>query len=335
MNKIYKSSQIGLVAQLLQSGEVVGIPTETVYGLAADISNKQAVHKIFTLKHRPANHPLIIHIAAINQLEIYARNIPNYAYELAQHFWPGPLTLVLEKSDSVGSWVTGGQSTVGIRMPNHPLVLSLIEAVGNPLAAPSANLFGRISPTSASHVVSEFKGNLSVLDGGPCQVGIESTIIDATHPTTCSILRLGSITPRQIKERLVEVNVDDSLVVTKRVSGTLKYHYAPSKPCLTFNSRDHLEQIIKFYGNAIDVLAFNDQFNIPGLNVIKMSSDPSEYAQKLYAQLRVADQSLSKAIAIASPPLTAQWSAVNDRISKATAKSNEILASSLLGLTQA
>lgn len=330
MSNIYTPNQVELAAKLLQSGDVVGIPTETVYGLAADISNPVAVNKIFSIKNRPSNHPLIIHIATLDQLDIYARNIPDYAYKLAQQFWPGPLTLVLEKSDLVGDWVTGGQSTVGIRMPNHPLALSLLKAVGKPLAAPSANLFGRISPTLAHHVIGEFNGAIPVLDGGACSVGIESTIIDATHPATCSILRQGSITLKQIRQLLVNVNVQDSVNKTKRVSGSLKYHYAPSKPCVKFHNPLELQRIIDIYGDSIDILAMNKIPSCRAQNFVQMPLDSANYAQKLYEQMRVADQSLSRAIAIEAPPATMDWSAVNDRIDKATAKSNEALAGPIL-----
>lgn len=193
---------INTAAALLMQGEVVAIPTETVYGLAGNIHCENAIKKIFALKGRPADHPLIIHLAEINTLDHYATGIPGYVETLLAHFCPGPLTLVLKRTQAVSPLVTGGQDTVGIRFPAHPLAQILIKKVGHALAAPSANQFGRISPTSFQHVIAEFGNRVNVLDGGACQIGIESTIVDATSFEHCTILREGILSQACIQAAL-------------------------------------------------------------------------------------------------------------------------------------
>lgn len=310
--------------QLLKAGDVVAMPTETVYGLAADISQQAAVEQIFALKGRPTNHPLIIHISAIAQLENYAANIPEYAYRLAKHFWPGPLTLVLYKSALVGDWVTGGHDTVGIRMPNHVQALELIRLVGKPLAAPSANRFGKISPTRAAHVYAEFGDTVAILEGGDCQVGIESTIIDATEPHMCTILRPGMISETQIQAVIgSHVTIQPFNAKSRQVSGTLKSHYAPTKPTFLFCDASGLAKLRAEHGGRIFGLLLSiglaDKFS----QVIHMPNSESQYAQALYSAMRSADNSACDLIAIELPPDS--WKGIRDRLQRSCASFFELV----------
>ncbi len=328
MKNIFDPGEISLVANYIREGEVVAIPTETVYGLAADIHQGNAIKQIFTLKNRPTNHPLIIHISDIAQLYEYAINVPDYVITLAKYFWPGPLTMVLPKSNLVSNLVTGNQSTVAIRMPNHPICLELIKSVGKPLAAPSANLFGKISPTQAKHVISEFQGKVKVLDGGTSIVGIESTIIDSTNQDFCSILRPGMISINDIQEVLISAGIRCLENGNKAVSGTLKHHYAPSKPNFLFENLNELLEICDFYQNSVYVLSLKNTFVQLGLAGTQMPLQPNQYAQNIYEQLRIADESLSKAIAIELPPISVEWRAIIDRLTKSSSKSMELLRTS-------
>lgn len=300
----------------LKKGEVVAIPTETVYGLAGNILMDAAVQKIFTLKSRPTNHPLIIHISNSEQLKLYAQDIPAYVELLTKAFWPGPMTLILKKTDRVSDLVTGGQDSVGIRMPAHPIALEIIEGVGAPLAAPSANLFGHVSPTTAQHVIDEFGNQVPVVDGGACHVGIESTIIDATDPKVCCILREGDINAAAIKKalgssaQLIEKPIDD-----KRVSGNLKKHYAPRKKIFLFSTLNDLKKIQAEQG-SIFVLHYADDFKTElGFQCAK---NPRDYARQFYHQLRLADASACTAIAVQSLPDGLGWVALRDRLAKAS-----------------
>lgn len=319
MNNIIQPSNIVFAADLLKSGQVIAIPTETVYGLAADIANKQAVKQIFALKGRPENHPLIIHISNIEQLTDYAVQIPDYALQLARHFWPGPLTLVLFKSDLVGDWVTGGQDTVGIRIPNHPLALQLIEQVGSPLAAPSANRFGKISPTHPEHVRAEFNDAIHILEGGACEVGIESTIIDATQHDVCTILRPGMISEQQIQAVLgSNIRIEKPNDKSRKVSGTLKSHYAPNKPTFMFNDAATLQMLIEEHGNAYG-LYLSEQYAARFPQASQMPANECAYAQSIYDALRKADNSGQDIILIEKPPFSAEWAAITDRLERSCA----------------
>lgn len=310
---------IDIAVALLKQGEVVAMPTETVYGLAADISNQQAVEQIFSLKKRPANHPLIIHISAIEQLTHYAIDIPDYALQLAKHFWPGPLTLVLTKSHLVGDWVTGGQETVGIRMPNHPIALKLIERVGSPLAAPSANQFGKISPTQVKHVQAEFGDAIHIVDGGSCDIGIESTIIDATQESVCTILRPGMISEQMIQAVLgSNVMVQKPTENSRKVSGTLKSHYAPQKPTFLFKGTAEL-QALKAEYPSIYGLILSGTFEPALEKWCIMPFDASAYAHKIYDALRQADDSDCDIIAIERPENHESFVAIVDRLERSCA----------------
>jgi L-threonylcarbamoyladenylate synthase len=236
--RLLKEEDLSLAVSLLKEGEPVAIPTETVYGLAAPIFNLAAIEKIFLLKGRPRDNPLIAHVSSLAMVDQIAQNLPPVFHLLAKTFWPGPLTLVLPKKKSVSSTVSGGHNTIAVRMPSHELALRLIEEVGEPLVAPSANLSGRPSPTQASHVLEDFDGTLSaVLDGGPCQIGLESTVLNLTGSTP-SILRPGSITREQIEAVLgITLSTSSGPVL----SPGMKYrHYAPKAP---IQIATHLDEV--------------------------------------------------------------------------------------------
>jgi len=224
--ELITDAEIKVAVAVLRRGGLIGMPTETVYGLAADASNATAVGKIFEAKGRPADHPLIVHLGDIAELESWAESIPAYALRLAKLFWPGPMTLILRRRPEVLDEVTGGLDTVGVRIPNHPVAQRLLRAFGGGLAAPSANRFGRVSPTTAADVVRELVASVDiVLDAGPCQIGLESTIIDATGDVPC-ILRPGAITAEAIKSQLgIEPTRPRS--DSPRAPGRMASHYAP------------------------------------------------------------------------------------------------------------
>lgn len=302
----------------LRRGEAIGLPTETVYGLAADASRPDAVRRIFALKGRPADHPLIVHIAGADQLERWARDVPEAARTLAAAFWPGPLTLILRKRDDVPDEVTGGQSTVGLRCPAHPLALALLQAFGGGLAAPSANRFGHVSPTAAAHVREEFGAAVPVvLDGGDCAVGIESTIVDLSGGTP-RILRPGRITHAQIQALLGDV-AEGSDERSPRASGTLDAHYAP-RTALRLLEREALQAEAaeqQALGRRVAVLALDA---LPaGLAGIALPADPDGYAHGLYAALRSLDARGANLLLAERPPLTPGWLAVNDRLRRSAA----------------
>ncbi|MEO8003262.1 MAG: L-threonylcarbamoyladenylate synthase, partial [Betaproteobacteria bacterium] len=221
--------EIEQAVQILRKGGLVAFPTETVYGLGADASNPAAVRKIFAAKGRPADHPVIVHIADTSELKHWALEVPRSAWVLAEKFWPGPLTMVFKRASHVSDLVTGGQDTVGVRVPSHPVAQQLLRAFNGGIAGPSANRFGRLSPTTAAHVREELGAAVDlVLDGGPCEVGIESTIVDVTRATP-AVLRPGRITALQIEEALATA-VGDTAPGRPRVSGSLDSHYAPQLP---------------------------------------------------------------------------------------------------------
>ena len=307
---------IAVAVAALKRGEVIGLPTETVYGLAADAANPAAVARIFALKGRPADHPLIVHIANASQLHQWARAVPGTAVALATAFWPGPLTMILPRHAGVADVVTGGQQTVGLRCPRHPLALQVLQAFGGALAAPSANRFGRISPTSAAHVRDEFGEAVPiVLDGGDCEVGIESTIIDLSSATP-RILRPGRITRAQVESVIGAVAVDAS-EHSPRVSGTLEAHYAPRTPMLMLARpallREAREQ--NAFGKRLAVLALAQL--PPGLAGLALRDEPVAYAHGLYAALRELDAGGQQLLLVERPPEGLEWLAVHDRLRRA------------------
>lgn len=309
---------LSLAVQALQRGEVIGLPTETVYGLAADAMNVAAVRKIFALKGRPLDHPLIVHIADSLQLSKWAMNIPEAAYVLAQTFWPGPLTMILRKQVWVPDEVTGGQDTVGLRCPAHPLALTLLQRLNSGVAAPSANRFGRISATTAQHVRDEFGAAVPmVLDGGECEVGIESTIIDLSSKQPC-LLRPGMISQDDI-ERVIGPIASNASTESPRVSGSLAAHYAPRTP-MQMLSRTHLvSQYMQHMheGMHCEVLCLDTvPANIKGLS---LDNEYHAYAHGLYAAMRELDSRNAELLLIEQTPQNSQWLAVNDRLNRALA----------------
>jgi L-threonylcarbamoyladenylate synthase len=302
--------------QALKRGEVIGLPTETVYGLAADAMNIAAVRKIFALKGRPVDHPLIVHIADSAQLSKWAINIPEEAFVLAQHFWPGPLTIILQKHHSVPDEVTGGQNTIGLRCPAHPLALVLLQQLNSGVAAPSANRFGHISPTTAQHVRNEFGDAVAiVLDGGECEVGIESTIIDLSSEQP-RLLRPGMISQTDI-ESVIGSIASQANQESPRVSGSLAAHYAPHTP-MRMLARDAL---ILEYGLKVkqglhcEVLCLDTlPDDVKGLS---LSNEYHAYAHGLYAAMRELDSRHADLLLMEQTPQTSDWLAVNDRLSRA------------------
>lgn len=315
---------IALAVQCLKHGGLVGMPTETVYGLGADASNTQAVKRIFAAKNRPENHPLIVHLASFEQFENWAQDIPESAFQLAQHFCPAPLAFILKKRPQVSEVVTGGQNTVALRIPNHPVALELLRQFDGGIAAPSANRFCRISPTQATHVAEELGEDVDfILDGGACEVGVESTIIDLSgdKPT---ILRFGKITRTEIETVLnTQVFIPDSLSqATVRTAGMMAIHYAPTTPALLCNI-DYLNVLLANKNQKIGVLTCRKSVpSIPTCTTIQLPADPIIYAQNLYAKLRELDALKLDLIVVEKPPQNEAWEAINDRLSKATREIN-------------
>ena len=331
----------------LQQGGLVAIPTETVYGLAADASNEQAVRSIFSAKGRPADHPLIVHVAApaiveasgVNRSDAWfqliapwVRDLPEEAMRLVEAFWPGPLTLVLKKDKHVLSAVTGGQDTIALRSPDHPVAQALLQAFGGGLAAPSANRFGRVSPTRAADVSAEFsdQADLLILDGGDCAVGIESTIVDLSSGTPV-LLRPGAITPEQIEQQtgvcvLQAGERADSGQITPRVSGSLKAHYAPNTPLRLYAAGAALDCISQYPDTKshIALVVWESEqiqdHQISGTSHIQQVPIPEQsdlFASRLYRLLRDLDDHSWDLIVMPEPPMGQEWDGVRDRLQRA------------------
>ncbi|MBU1236054.1 MAG: threonylcarbamoyl-AMP synthase [Gammaproteobacteria bacterium] len=321
------SPEIEKAAALLRQGELVAFPTETVYGLGADASNPEAVAKIFAAKGRPVDHPLIVHLPGVEHLDRWAREIPETAYALAKAFWPGPLTLILKRQPNVPDAVTGGQDTVGVRVPGHPLALELLKAFDGGVAAPSANRFGHVSPTTAQHVHDELgeRGNNSVamvLDGGPCRVGIESTIVDLTGPQS-RILRPGMISAADLG-RVLGRAPGTGGESAPRVSGSLESHYAPSTDLallqpdvVIFAVREALAA-----DQRIGVIApMASPLSDERIVWRQISGEAAGFAHDIYALLRELDGLGLSRIVVQKPPQAENWRAINDRLQRAVAGS--------------
>lgn len=312
--------EIEIAAQILRDGGLVAFPTETVYGLGADASNPAAVRKIFVTKRRPSDHPVIVHIADASELKHWAAQVPNAAWVLAEKFWPGPLTLVLKRAGHVSDLITGGQDTVAVRVPSHPLARQLLKAFGGGIAAPSANSYGRLSPTTAQHVVEELGEAVDlVLDGGPCAVGIESTIVDLSGAQP-SILRPGEISAAQIEQAL-SVTLGVLSTESPRVPGALATHYAPRTALALIHDQD-VESFVdgRAPGVAVAVLARRSRPRNSRAALWQVApQSASEYAQHLYALLRRMDSAGCELIVVESPPDLPDWAAVRDRLQRAAA----------------
>jgi L-threonylcarbamoyladenylate synthase len=301
-------------ASVLLAGGLVAFPTETVYGLGADACNAAAVARIYSVKGRPADHPLIVHVASMDGLGDWARDVPTYAIALARDYWPGPMTLVVRRSDLAGDFVTGGQDTVGVRVPNHPVALGLLEAFaaagGKGVAAPSANRFGNVSPTTAQAVAAELGDYLAdgdqILDGGACDVGVESTIIDCTGDTP-KILRPGAITVEMI-EQSTGLRVIGSVEEPEiRVSGSLDSHYAPAATVVLDRSPTAGQGFI----------AMANVVAAEGVVRLAAPRTHEEFAQVLYAALREADEQGLSTVVVQQPVGDGIAIAIRDRLKRA------------------
>ncbi|CEG59069.1 L-threonylcarbamoyladenylate synthase [Legionella fallonii] len=301
----------------LQAGKPVAIPTETVYGLAASIYKAKAIKAVFEMKNRPLNHPLIVHVATDYNLNELVENIPEYAQQLIKKFWPGPLTLVLEANkEQINPLITGGQTTVAIRCPAHPLTQKLLQQLDSPVVAPSANPFGKISPTTALHVKQAFnEQQLTILDGGRCKVGIESTIIDATHADSYKILRHGVIDEKTIAAVISTHCLNDESDI--RVPGKLESHYQPQKKLYYFDRYEMLANFCRKREGDVYVIASQQPALIEAHHFYPLAKNPKEAAFDLYYQLRKADASNAMCIAIELPPESSEWQGVRERIIKA------------------
>ncbi|NBP16392.1 threonylcarbamoyl-AMP synthase [bacterium] len=315
--KLLKADQINQAVNLLKDGEIVAVPTETVYGLAADALNDHAIAKIFQAKNRPANHPLILHTESYDQINDWAINISEDAKKLAKHFWPGPLTMILQKNNRVSSLITGGLDTVGLRVPDHPVALALIKKLGNGIVAPSANAHKKTSPTKPEHVLKTLDGKIAgIIDGGPCSVGIESTIIDMTKSTPV-IVRPGAITAQMI-EAVINKKVESPLQHNQKVSGNMEIHYQPDKP-LFLLSLDTIEKKLPTE-RSVAVMHYSEIAHHKHATYYKMPNNKNDYAKGLYQTLYVIDTTDVDTIFVEIPPTSAEWSDVNDRLRKASWK---------------
>jgi L-threonylcarbamoyladenylate synthase len=313
-------NEVSRAAAALRAGELVAFPTETVYGLGADASSPGAVARIFAAKGRPADHPLIVHLPDASHLSRWARDVPQVAYRLAAAFWPGPLTVILRRHPSVMDAVTGGQDTVGLRVPNHPLALQLLREFDGGIAAPSANRFGHVSPTTAAHVRDEFGSSVSmVLDGGPCAVGIESTILDLSGETP-RILRPGMLDAAGLAGILGSAPAFGASAGAPRVSGSLESHYAPTTPLLLLADAEIERAARAMLDSGSRVVVYSPRaaaISHPRLVWGLAAADPARYAQELYARLREFDGLHCDVILVERPPPTEAWCAVIDRLTRA------------------
>ena len=318
-------TDIQLARQLLEQGDVVGIPTETVYGLAGNALNEDAVLTIFQVKKRPAFDPLIIHIPSIDELPKYVVDIPATAQKLAKLYWPGPLTLLLPKQAIIPDLVTSGLSTVAIRIPNHPLTLELLRSLSFPLAAPSANPFGYISPTTARHVADQLGDEVAyILDGGPCGIGIESTIIGFEDDAPV-IYRLGGMAIEQIEEVVGTVKVRSHSSSNPKAPGMLSSHYAPRKPLILLPSHYASDGSRLSQEGLSDVGALVFKAPLAGIlpenqRILSPSGNMSEAAKNLFAYLRDLDQSNVEMIYAETLPDEGLGRAINDRLRRASAR---------------
>ncbi|WP_421953806.1 L-threonylcarbamoyladenylate synthase [Polaromonas sp.] len=313
-------------ARRIQSGGLVGFPTETVYGLGADASSDAAVAGIFAAKGRPSDHPLIVHVADSAQVKDYASSVPPFAASLMKAFWPGPLTVILPRKPGVAAAAAGGQNSVGLRCPAHPVALAFLKACNTGVAGPSANRFGRVSPTTAQHVAGEFGEELLVLDGGPCTVGIESSIVDCTRGRPV-LLRPGVLTRDQLEAACGEpvLTKDEALVeegAAPRASGTLEAHYAPNARVRLMDAGP-IQTALDLLGTEAAHIAVYARsiVRIKSAKVLyrRMPDDALATAQQLFAVLRDFDAQGVKLIWIEHPPGTAEWDGVRDRLGRAAA----------------
>ena len=334
------AEQINQAVQVLIDGGLVAFPTETVYGLGADASSRQAIEGIYQAKGRPTDHPVIVHVAAATALRDWCCDIPEQAWVLARAFWPGPLTMILKRHPDVDAAVSGGQDTIGVRCPSHPVAQRLLRAFEqhkaqlgaerSGVAAPSANRFGRVSPTQAEHVRQEFpdlvaKG-MPVLEGGDSEVGIESTIVDLSsldRDASVTLLRPGAISATDLSRALGLTVSSGQRSNSPRVSGSLKAHYAPATPITLCDSASLVglaQAWLQDHPGRLAVMAYQDvALSDPRLSVMVMPRDAKSYAHRLYAALRQLDDLDVQIVLCEQVPQTQAWAGVNDRLSRAAA----------------
>jgi len=326
------SRDIAGAAAALANGDLVAFPTETVYGLGADAENPAAVAKIYAAKGRPQDHPVIVHVAPGADIDYWTTEVPDEARALVRAFWPGPLTLILKRNAHIPDAVSGGQDTVGIRCPSHPVAMQLLQAFKEGkggVAAPSANKFGNVSPTTAQHVHDEFGDDprlAAILDGGSSQVGIESTILDmsrlATHGPV--LLRPGHITAQQIAD-VIGIMPRQPDQAAPRASGTLESHYAPKAPVALLPTGDIEKTLaeLKLRGRSAALIHYSP-FVLSQPNVT-LPAEPKGYAYGVYAALRAMDQQQVELILVEAPPSDDAWLGVNDRLRRAAFGSTGII----------
>lgn len=315
--EILKEAQLKEAVDFLKKGEIVAIPTETVYGLAADATNDEALRKIFTAKGRPSDHPLIVHIDSVDKVHQWAEFVSEDAKKLAKQFWPGPLTMIFRKRKTVSTFITGGLDTVAVRVPNHPVALEIIKKLGNGIAAPSANSHKKTSPTKSAHVLSTLDGKIAaVIDGGSCSIGIESTIIDMTKKIPV-ILRPGVITTSMI-ETVLNMKIDQPMSHNEKVSGNMHIHYQPKKPLFILSKKEIDQQIQKEQHIAI----IHQSTMPPHQNAefYPMPTKKADYAKKIYEIMHHIDQTNVDKIWVETPPSSNEWADINDRLLKASSK---------------
>lgn len=310
------SGDLDLAVALLRAGELVAFPTETVYGLGADAGNESALEKLFLLKGRPRRHPLIVHLADARQAPAWATGFGRLAQQLAAAFWPGPLTLILPAASRVSPLLTGGQPTIALRVPSHPVARELLERFGGGLAAPSANRFGHVSPTRSSHVAREFGEDLSlILEGGDCAIGIESTIV-AVLDSGLQLLRPGHITRQDLEAATGQRCLDAQGRI--RAPGSLDRHYAPTTPARLLPAEDILGLVLERAGQGCAVLSRT--LARPAATQAawrEIGPDPASYAHQLYDALRELDDQRANWLLIEQPPVGDDWLAIRDRLRRA------------------
>jgi L-threonylcarbamoyladenylate synthase len=310
--------------RLLRAGKLVAVPTETVYGLAGDAANPAAVAAIFAAKGRPTHHPLIVHLPSGERTTRWARDIPPAAWRLAEAFWPGPMTLLLHKSEAVSDAATGGRDTIGLRVPAHPVLRQILVELDGGLAAPSANPYQRLSPTTAEQAMQGLGGRIdAVLDGGPCSVGLESTIVDLIGAVP-RIVRAGPITRKQIEDAL-DAPVEFPEQHTTAVPGNIAVHYQPLTPLYVIANESLRSRIAQLDANARVAVAYHSPDLAADIahhaNAIiareQLPLDKAGYARALYSVLHALDRSGAEAIWLERPPTAEDWRDVHDRLSKA------------------
>lgn len=321
------AAHLAEAAAALRAGELVALPTETVYGLGADACQPAAVAAVFARKGRPADHPLIVHVGKPADVKDWTAAWPEAAARLATHFWPGPLTLVCERGAAVLMAVTGGQDTVALRCPAHPVAQALLQSFGGALVAPSANRYGRISPTSAEHVQADFGDALRILDGGPCVVGIESTIVDVTGAPR--ILRPGAIGAQALEAVLGQPLSTDTHRPRPRVPGALAAHYAPRRPLQWVTEARLIDTVAQLAVSQQVAVWSPVKPNVGECLWLPAPSEPNDYARLLYARLHELDASGADQLIVSLPDTTinnandtnaaALWAAIADRLGRAAA----------------